>query len=164
MPEKREKEDEDSELEELLEEEETKKVPQENNKPELEKSTFLEFMSRTDSVSPTLEESVKEVTEVNLENFARESPKEQEDEMRKDAEKNYTSTGDYTTTKDYEVLNIQKDSSIGIPQFERVKDSVHSELGLQDIRNKNDYSAPKDLEFPDSAPPHQQNYKLRKFK
>ena len=100
MPKK--KEDEDSELEDITEEEEIEEVVEKinhNSLPKFDSSELMFFLPQEEFVSPVLEQVVNLQNEVRLENVASEARTQDKDENPR--EKSYTIINGYETSNKY---------------------------------------------------------------
>jgi len=156
-------EEEDSELEEIIEEEALEEVAEEiggTSPSEFDDNALLKFLAENESASPSLERTAVAQDEVRLERVAQESPKEEEPTRKKD----------YSINKDYELNEEYSDSKRKYDEDTeqmniRVRNSIGESLGLQEIKREDSedkYIAPTDLERIESG--DAQKYHSRKFK
>ncbi len=160
MPKK--KEDEDSELEDITEEEEIEEVVEKinhNSLPKFDSSELMFFLPQEEFVSPVLEQVVNLQNEVRLENVASEARTQDKDENPR--EKSYTIINGYETSNKYSETSSDDTSSTTFG----VRDSVGKNLGLQEFKkedSRDEYFAPKKWETKGSD--DAQKYHSRKFK
>lgn len=161
-------EQEESELEETLEEDELENIADEieQEPQEFDEESVFEFLSRARSTSPVLERVIRE-QEVNLETVASTSqiePEERDDEVREEGK--YNGKNEYEAKDDYE--SPWQDSSSKQMEVRNIEENSKTRLGLQEVRRgdeRKNYAEPKTLDSPETSPPHLRgDYKPRKFK
>ncbi len=157
--------EEDSELEEILDEEEIKIISKEIHeapKKEFDENALLEFMTQSESTAPSLSVTVTtSEPEVRLESVAGESPSDNE---RFEARSDYRTRNDYESKKDYggsSLYNEEPAGSSGIRNLGEESDRTQS-----GHRGDDNYSAPKNFDPLDrkhDSNPQKDKY-LRRFK
>ncbi len=158
------KEEEDSELEEIIEEEELEEIAKEvreNFSQEFDDNALLKFLAENDSASPSLEQVAGVQEEVRLERVAESAPKKEEESRRN---KDYSLNNEYELNEEYSESKRNYDDGSQEVNVE-IRDSVGKSLGLPEIKSKNsrdDYITPRNLETTGSG--DAQKYHSRKFK
>ena len=158
------KEGEDSDLEEIIQEEELEEIAEEikNNSPsEFDDAELLRFLAERESASPSLERVAVAQDEVRLERVAESALKKEEEPIRS---KNYSLKDKYELNEEYSDSKREYDDNSQEVNVE-VRGGVGKSLGLQEMQKKNsrdEYITPRNLKRTESG--DAQKYHLRKFK